>query len=89
MNPPSVEREIFTFAVLVGAMSVLALSHVTVIAEPLGTEPPESGEVTRNGPAFVASRRVVSPLLTPPLPSRAVRRKWRERGVALVPAKPT
>ena len=47
------------------------------------------GAVTRNGPAVLASSTVVSPLFTPPRPSRAVSRKCSESGLAFVPAKPT
>ena len=78
VRPPSVDRLIFTLAVLIGAMSVLALSHVTVCTEPGGYVTPVFGAVTRNGPVLAASVRVVSALLLPPPPirrSRAVKRK--------------
>ena len=83
------EREILTLAVETGAMSVLATFQVTGRVEPLATEPPESGEVTRKGPAPVARSSVVSALLVPPFWSRAVKRKCSDNGLALTPAKPT
>ena len=36
VSPPSVDRLIFTLVVLIGAMSVLALSHMIVCVEPGG-----------------------------------------------------
>ena len=79
VRPPSVDMLIFTFAVLVGGMSVLALSHVTVCTEPPGYETSVFGEVTRNGPAFVASVSVTSGAKAEPPPpscrSRTVMRK--------------
>src|SRR4051812_12485903 len=87
--PPSTDSVIFTFAVLTGATSVLAGFHDTVRCEPATHFAPALGPFTRNGPAVGASRSVVSALLTPPRPSRAVRRKWSDSGVAFTPAKPT
>ena len=46
--PPSVESAIFTFAVLTGATSVPATSHVTVCVEPRRpASPPCSATVTQ------------------------------------------
>ena len=78
VRPPSVDRLIFTLAVLIGAMSVLALSHMTVCTEPGGYVTAVFGAVTRNGPVLAATVSVVSALLLPPPPirrSRAVKRK--------------
>ena len=78
VRPPSVDRLIFTFDALIGAMSVLALFHVTVCGNPGGHATPVFGEVTRNGPVLGATVSVVSALLLPPPPirrSRAVNRK--------------
>jgi hypothetical protein len=76
--PPSTESEIFTFDVLVGGISVFALSHVTVCCDPGGQNTGEFGDVTRNGPALTARVSVTSPLVLPPpagFRSRAVARK--------------
>jgi hypothetical protein len=74
VRPPSVDMLIFTFAVLVGGMSVLALFHVTVCTEPGGQKTSVFGEVTRNGPAFVASVSVTSGAKAePPPPARRSR----------------
>ena len=84
VRPPSTESEIFTFAVLVGGRSVLALSHVTVCCEPGGHVTPVFGDVTRNGPALTASVNVTSAFELPPpagLRSRAVARKCIAVGV--------
>src|SRR5262245_32244365 len=88
--PPSTDSEIFTFAVLTGATFVLATFHVTVCVEPAAQE--VGDPVTRNGPAVLARRSVVSAAFTPPFPSRAVRRKCSESGLELLnppPEKPT
>ena len=77
--PPSVESEIATLAVETGGTSVLALFHVTVCGA--GYVTGVSGEVTRNGPAFVASVSVTSPKLPPPGTSRAVTLKCSAGGV--------
>jgi hypothetical protein len=81
VRPPSVERLTFTFAVLTGGRSVLALFHVTVCVEPTWYVTAVFGEVTRNGPAVGASVSVTSPKALPPLMSRAVIRKCMSDGV--------
>ena len=68
---------------------MFATSHVTVCVEPAGYVTAVFGEVTGTGPPSGASISVVSAKLFPPLPSRAVRRKCSESGLALTPAKPT
>jgi hypothetical protein len=80
--PPSSERLILTSEVLTGGRSVFALSQVTVCCEPPSQVTAVFGEVTRNGPALVASVSVVpgALLFTPPRPSRTVTRKWSEDG---------
>src|SRR4051794_21211571 len=79
--PPSVDRLIFTFAVLMPFASVPATFQVTVV----GWAPPtELGfEVTRNGPVPAASVSTVSSLFVPPFTSRAVKRMLSRGGVAL------
>src|SRR5262245_7659195 len=73
--PPSTDSEILTFAVPTGATFVSATSHVTVRVAPAVQAEGAFGTVTRNGPAFGASVRVVSgAAFVPPLPSRAVKR---------------
>jgi hypothetical protein len=77
---------IATFAVLVGGRSVLALSQVTVWTEPPSHVTGVFGEVTRNGPAFVASVTATSAKLLPPpeaLRSRTDRRKCRAGAAGL------
>jgi hypothetical protein len=64
--PPSVESEIFTFAVETGGSSVPAVFQVTVCCEPGGYVTAVSGAVTRNGPAVGASVSVTSPMALPP-----------------------
>ncbi len=87
--PPSVERLIFTFASLIGASAVPATFHVIVCVERPGHVTAVFGAVTRNGPAPGASSSVVSALFVPPRPSRAVKRKCSESGLALTPVNPT
>src|SRR5215210_2335118 len=80
VRPPSVERLILTAAVLTGGRFVFATFHITFCVEEPAQVTAVFGAVTRNGPAVFASSTVVSALLTPPRPSRAVRRKCSDSG---------
>jgi hypothetical protein len=62
---------------------------VIVCVDSPGNETAVFGEVTRKGPVPLASSSVVSAELVPPRPSRAVRRKWSDNGLALTPSTPT
>ena len=80
-----------TAAQLTGAASVPATFQVTAsVVRPIHDTSviAEFGAVTWKGPVPVVSSSVVSALLTPPLPSRAVKRKWSDSGLALTPVKP-
>jgi hypothetical protein len=68
--PPSVEREILTFAVLTGASVVLATFQVIVWDEPPAHDTFVLGAVTLNGPALLVTVTVVLvnwvwPIFTP------------------------
>ena len=89
VRPPSSDRLILTLAVEMGGRSVPATSHVTVWVELASYVTALACDVTRNGPVAGVRSSVVSAAFTPPLRSRAVKRKWSESGVAFVPAKPT
>ena len=66
--PPSVEREILTFAALTGAAVVLATFQVTLRLVSAGTVTAVLGAVTANGPAAPAMVTVdVAVLMPPPL----------------------
>jgi hypothetical protein len=58
--PPSVEREILTFAVLTGASVVLVTFHVIVWDEPPAHDTFVLGAVTLNGPAVFVTVTVIS-----------------------------
>ena len=85
--PPSVERLSLTLVVPIGATSVPATFHVTVWLEPSSRVAAVDCEVTRKGPVPGARVSTVSaqPMPWPPRwPSRAVSRKSRRAGLALL-----
>src|SRR3954453_6221308 len=82
--PPSVDRLIFTFAVLIPLASVPATFHVTGSCPAPLTE--DGLEVTRNGPVPAASVSTASSELVPPRPSRTVKRMSSRGGAALFAA---
>ena len=66
--PPSVEKEIFTFAALTGAAVVLATFQVTVCAEFPTKETLVFGDVTANGPLPASTVTDEFAVLIPPVP---------------------
>jgi hypothetical protein len=66
--PPSVDKEIFTFAALTGALLVLATFHVTVWMEPPAYVTAVFGEVTTNGPLLPSTVTVDEAARIPPVP---------------------
>ena len=60
VNPPSVDRDIFTLAQLTGAIVVLATSHVIVCVVVAGQETFVLGEVTWNGPEAALTVTTIS-----------------------------
>ena len=84
VEPPSVERRIFTDEQLTGDAVVLATSHLTVCCVPPFQVTAVFGAVTAKGPAALVTLRVTLSFATPPPPdwlSRTVRRKVRVRFV--------
>lgn len=79
--PPSVDKEIFTLAQLIGAVLVPATFHVIVCMEPPAQDSPPLGAVTRNGavpPTFTVKTVAVwhppAPLEATPPPAALLSR---------------
>ena len=85
VSPPSVDRLIFTLAVLIGAMSVLALFHVIVCGEPgrIRDRRVRRGDEERAGVGGERQRRVravVAAAAHPPVAGREAEVQRRRRG---------
>ena len=80
-SPPSVDNEILTFAVLIGAAVVPLTFHDTVCAVPPVYETAAFCVVTRNGVPVLTEVTVIGASTLPPLPSRTVTRNCIARAI--------